>query len=372
MSVQEVLEGKRRFWVETSHVLPLLQQLPAGCIHCAVTSPPYFRQRDYQNHEQIGLEATPQEFIAKLVEVFAEVFRVLRDDGTFWLNIGDGYASGGKGGGGAYMKERKEGAWSFRAKKRGWQKAPPGWKAKDRLGIPHRLVFALQDAGWTWRDEIVWGKVAPMTESVSDRTTKAHEFVFLLSKQPRYFYDWYAIGEPSTWQPGAISNQRSVWTLAPEFFPGQHFATFPTELPRRAILASTSSYGCCARCGAPWRRKLKKERKPTRPGVNSKCLSHSNGDTATSEAMGWNRPNVIGNRDPQRHVTITHMLGWEPSCKCGETTLVAPVVLDPFSGSGTTGLVATRLGCRFIGAELNDEYAAASRTRLASDTPLFG
>lgn len=370
-SVQAVLTNERRFWIETGHALAFLRSLPDACIHTAITSPPYFRQRDYGHPEQIGLEETPQEFIASLVAVFAEVRRVLRDDGTFWLNIGDGYAAGNKGGGGCFMETRRERGWAHREKSSGWRKPPAGWKPKDRLGMPHRLVFALQDDGFYFRDEVIWAKPAGMTESTEDRTTKAHELIFLLSKKPRYFFDWYTIADPSSWVPGSVSHPRSVWTLTPEFYGGNHFATFPSELPRRCILAGTSEKGCCPSCGAPWKRILEKERIPTRPGANSKCLAHSDGDKKTASKLGWNKPNVIGNRDPQRHVTMVHMRGWKPTCDCGREDTVPALVLDPFAGSGTTLLVANRLGRRAIGSELNPEYAEDARKRLASDSPLF-
>ncbi len=249
-------------------VIDCLRKIPEKSINTVVTSPPYWGLRDYGVDGQLGLESTPDEYVAKMVEVFREVRRVLRDDGTLWLNLGDSYSGSGKG------------AW---ANKEGGQKevyipdpdspqvllpkVPDGLKPKDLIGIPWRVAFALQADGWYLRSDIIWAKPNPMPESVTDRPTKAHEYIFLLSKSAKYFYDAEAIREPvKPWNAGRMSapkmgkhkltnpyglqtrkvysvikgaNRRSVWIIPTHPFPEAHFATFPPELVRLCILAGS-------------------------------------------------------------------------------------------------------------------------------------
>lgn len=389
----QILEG---------HVMDVLPTLPAGHFHCCVTSPPYFGLRDYGCAGQIGLEETPEEFIDSLVTVFGEVRRVLRDDGTLWLNMGDSFANDGKWGGHTSGKHVK----ALHGSPVGRTKKHTGYKPKDLMGMPWRLAFALQNDGWYLRSEIIWHKRAPMPESVTDRPTKAHEQVFLLTKKPKYFYDHVASAEPSTGRTGTAANfqrsskeslipgqtrvqhrvnreptedngyrnMRSVWSLSPESFAGAHFATMPTELPRRCLLAGTSEKGCCSSCGAPWQRVLEKERVATRPGNNSKVNRASDDADSPYESHGGM---IVGNRDPQRHTTTVNTVGWQPGCKCIDAeSLSFPAqvpcrVLDPFSGAGTTAMVARRLGLHAVGVELNPEYAAMSRRRIFDDAPLL-
>jgi len=319
-----------------------LRTLAADSIHCCVTSPPYWGLRDYGVEGQIGLEASPAEFIATMVEVFEEVRRVLRPDGTCWINMGDSYANDGKWGGstgGKHVKALHGDTSIGRAKKN------TGLKPKDLCMMPHRLAIALQDAGWWVRQDIVWSKPNPMPESVTDRCTKSHEYIFLLTKSAKYFYDAEAIREPVVGNPdergvgfghgtdaddrgrGRVSardtfkrenskraavipgqtvgthrpdredsvpdgfrNKRSVWSMATHSFPDAHFATFPPELPETCIKAG---------------------------------------------------------------------------CPIGGT------VLDPFFGAGTTGLVAERLQRDCIGIELNPAYAEMARKRIEADCPLL-
>ncbi len=334
----------------------VLATLPDGSVQCCVTSPPYWGLRDYGVDGQIGLEASLHEWIDQMVAVFREVRRVLRDDGVLFLNLGDSYA----------------GSWGAQSREQAGKHAPnvsalsanqvkaaqirtgtgsrsrTGLKPKDMMGQPWRVAFALQDDGWYLRSEIIWHKPNPMPESIKDRPTKAHETVFLLSKAERYFYDASAIAEPVTggahrrttkapdgWDTGAgahgtihrvgrekgksvpnpgvghrlsqgkgrtgpgsfdeahtgdlvdTRNVRTVWTMPTEPFKESHFATFPTALPRRCILAAS------------------------RPG---------------------------------------------------------DLVLDPFNGAGTTGLVAIELGRRYLGIELNPAYAAMTERRLSGTT----
>ncbi|HUT62224.1 MAG TPA: site-specific DNA-methyltransferase [Phycisphaerae bacterium] len=261
--------------------------------------------------------------------------------------------------------------------------------------MPHLVAMALQADGWILRQTIIWHKPNPMPESCRDRPTKAHEYLFLLTKRPRYFYDQDAIrtaprqlmatdsagifhdhtDDSVVGQRIAVKvshpsgcNARSVWTIPTHAYPAAHFATFPPKLAERCILAGTSEKGCCPQCGAPWTRVVDKSRKPTRAGNKSKIYRKHDADD--SPYAGKRDCSVVGNRDPRRHVTETQTVGWESGCDCGgEPT--SCVVLDPFFGAGTTGLVAKRLGRDFIGIELNPEYARMSLDRINGEFPLW-
>lgn len=313
-----------------------LQTLPtieSGTVQTCVTSPPYFGLRDYGADGQIGLEQTPDEYVAKLVEVFREVRRVLRNDGTLWLNLGDSYAGSGKGANPdgtphpsiPVIVPRFVPCLPVNLNKP--QKAYRiGLKPKDLIGIPWRVAFALQADGWYLRQDIIWHKPNAMPESVTDRCTKAHEYIFLLSKSPKYYYDAEAIAEPvalssisrfaqngagprfggakygdsddpkhatksgNVWTVAEKANKRSVWTVATKPFREAHFATFPEDLITPCILA--------------------------------------------------------GSRE-------------------------GDLVFDPFNGAGTTGVVAMRYGRRYIGCELNPDYIEMSERRIQSIMPLL-
>jgi DNA modification methylase len=406
--------------------LDVLKTLPANHFHCVVTSPPYWNLRDYGVDGQMGLEPTPELFIANMVALFREVRRVLRNDGTLWINIGDSYASGGKGGGGSFMKSRKQGSWEPQSKVNGWRSAPNGYKNKDIIGIPWMLAFALRTDGWYLRSEIIWSKKSPMPESVKDRPTKAHEQIFLLTKNPRYFYD--AIGSQEECTGNAHSrghginlkatragqvprikskqnesfsfsvtevmskrNMRSVWSMSSYPLKQAHFAAFPPELVRRCLSAGTSDGGCCGQCGAPIERVLAKVRIPTRPGTNSKVKHCSNWAKGAGDHSGIGhcvptqhpkakhdlmaesgstpfKPTEFGNRDPQRHVTETKTIGWQNTCKC-DASFARCRVLDPFHGAGTTMKVCERLGLDYTGIELKQEYIDLSLKREAVKFP---
>lgn len=292
-----------------------LPTLPDRSVQTCITSPPYFGLRDYGVDGQLGLEPTPREFVDAMVRVFREVRRVLRDDGTLWMNLGDSYASARGGAQGQSGACANRSAAKQRCRERNADRMPEGFKPKDLMGIPWRVAFALQDDGWYLRQDIIWSKPNPMPESVRDRCTKAHEYLFLLSKSERYYFDADAIAEsladssvqrlsqPSLAQqtgsarvPGKTNgamkavgqvdgtrNKRSVWTIPTQPFKEAHFATFPPALVEP-----------CIRAGS-------------RPG-----------DT----------------------------------------------VLDPFLGTGTTALIAEREGRQWIGCELNPEYAAIAERRL--------
>lgn len=206
--------------------LTVLQRLPSNSVQCAVTSPPYWGLRDYNIPDQIGLQETLPQFINSLRTVFAELRRVLRDDGVFWLNIGDGYTSGNRG---WRAPDKKNPARAMDVR----PDTPDGLKPKDLMGIPWRLAFALQDDGWYLRADVVWNKPNAMPESVRDRPTRAHEYLFMLTKSERYFYDREAVREPNG------RNCRSVWNVHTQGFNGAHFATFPPKLIEPCIRSSS-------------------------------------------------------------------------------------------------------------------------------------
>jgi site-specific DNA-methyltransferase (adenine-specific) len=205
----------------------VLKRLPGNFFRCVVTSPPYWGLRDYGSAGQIGAEEDPDEYVQRLVVVFDEVRRLLRDDGTFWLNIGDCYTSGNRN----YRAPDKKNpvrAMSYRAK------TPSGLKPKDLVGIPWRIAFALQRSGWYLRSDIIWEKPNCMPESVKDRPTRSHEYIFLFTKSVRYFYSTGNIVEPTG------RNRRTVWSIPTEPYPGAHFATFPPSLIEPCILAGST------------------------------------------------------------------------------------------------------------------------------------
>lgn len=310
--------------IMTGDCRELLKTLPDESVQCCVTSPPYFGLRDYGVDGQIGLEPTPAAFVAEMVAVFREVRRALRSDGVLWVNLGDSY-SGSRKGVWNVLDERKAAVKETCRPSVNPIKVQTGLKPKDLIGIPWRVAFALQDDGWWLRQDIIWSKPNPMPESVIDRCTKAHEYLFMLTKSAKYYYDAASITEDAVStdvkkftdggkdkQRGhgrrhsgfngryadklaiegvpATRNRRSVWQIATKPFSEAHFATFPPELPEICIKAGSRE-----------------------------------GDT----------------------------------------------VLDPFGGAGTTGLVADRLGRNAILCELNPEYAAMADQRITVDAPLF-
>lgn len=350
-----------------------LKELHDESVHCVVTSPPYWGLRCYGVDGQIGQEKTYQEHVEIIADIFDEVKRVLRKDGTLWLNYGDSYnANQGKGfdtnqNGG----ERKRLAASPKLSR-------SGLKPKDLCGIPWRVAFALQERGWYLRQDIIWAKPNPMPESVKDRCTKAHEYIFLLSKSSRYFFDAEAIAEDTEFPIGSredvpqggfngktsgqaqkafrairnTRNKRSVWEIATSPFPESHFATFPPELPEICIKAGTSEKGCCGKCGKPWMRVVER----TAMVIDRSERTHDKGQTRSSGTM-LTQP-------------TSRTLGWSPSCQC--TADVIPcMVLDIFGGAGTTGLVADRLQRNAILIELNPTYAAMAEKRIHGDAPMF-
>lgn len=417
--------------------LSTLRSLPDGCVQMCVCSPPYWAKRDYSvssqvwggnadcDHEwggetfsksaanrdvsggfsgkdlgtrgkqghaasvgmnasrgrfclrcgawcgDLGLEPTPELYVEHLVEIFREVRRVLRDDGTLWLNLGDSYA--GSGGPGSQYDRTSERKGEFK-KFRNPNRKVANLKPKDLVGIPWMTAFALRGDGWWLRSDVIWFKPNGKPESMGDRPTCVHEYLFLLSKSRRYFYDQDAIREPNsdkyprtkmTWDrrkalglydnaeerskaalgstqcvhhaPGGLGsnpkgrNKRSVWVIKTKPFKGAHFATYPEELPKLCIKAGTSEKGCCSECGAPWERDSLTEWSPT-CACNAAC------------------PGITLPPDDPSYVP------YEP---------VPCVVLDPFMGAGTTGVAAKNLGRFWLGMEVNAGYIEIANRRLA-------
>lgn len=329
-----------------------MRSLAPQSIHCCITSPPYFGLRDYGHDGQIGLEQTPDEYVAKLVEVFREVRRVLRDDGTLWLNLGDSYAS--NAGGYSESGSRGESAWhSIGAKtqasvRKGAQRRPPaGLKPKDLIGIPWRVAFALQADDWYLRQDIIWAKPNPMPESVTDRCTKSHEYLFLLSKSPRYYFDHEAIKEPVAVATVARLSQNVDAQAGSDRVPGK------TNGPMKAVRSKANSF---KREGSKREQAIPGQSVGThRPG---RAESEYDLDTRNKRSV-WN---VATRPFKGAHFATFPPALIEPCILAGCPE--GGAVLDPFGGAGTTGLVATQSGRDAVLCELNPTYAAMAKERI--------
>jgi DNA modification methylase len=457
MSLGEPFVQDEDFTLYVGDALETLRGLPDESVHCCVTSPPYWGLRDYGTAGQLGLEPTPEEYVARMVAVFREVRRVLRKDGTCWLNIGDSYAAtptGNRGTASALNGAQTSAKYAdtldrYTEAKLNRAAIPPGLKPKDLVGIPWRLAFALQADGWYLRSDIIWAKPNPMPESVTDRPTKAHEYLFLLTRSPRYFFDAAAVAEPAAWErwgdqtvpkhngtptgagwikpkskqeltgesrPGGrgdtysgfneryaahdpasrrTRNVRSVWEIATQPYAEAHFATFPEALVERCVKAGTSERGCCPVCGAPWEREVEKGESDY-----ARLKREQGHEWRDMDAAGFERGVIIKEGEGGQTRTVSGTVpslraaerierGWTPTCSCGTVhvqevqhadmdaepsdrslSLLRPhvpspaVILDPFLGSGTTALVARRLGRKSIGIELSPEYATLAARRL--------
>lgn len=504
----------------------VLETFPDNCVDCIVTSPPYWSLRDYGTgtweggnescdhlkcidivkkangsstiegcttsqmqtaiaantftdvcgkcgavriDEQLGMEKSPDEYVSHLLEILGQSKRVLKKQGTLWLNLGDSYAGSGKAQGqkadstnmGVRLGDRP-------ADVKTWTTVPVGLKSKDMVGIPWRMAFALQgfavvpfysfsewanllaearsmqdwtlvefveglmrkmdlltqiqSAGWYLRSDIIWSKPNPMPESVSDRCTKSHEYIFMLTKGPTYYYDAEAIKTESLdpiddrgsrdgqkRRPTQLiagirnsgiypkSNKRTVWTVTTKPFAEAHFATFPPDLIVDCIKAGSSEHGCCSGCGAPWERI-----------VESKKSFVSGSGKSGNEIHGKNGKDLQGGGTTgdirKGPVLTTTTTGWEPTCECNgkfveeivqlekenaygdmqeaittyysdipltEHPIIPALVLDPFSGAGTTAMVAKKIRRDFVGVELNQKYIDISERRFRKEFGLF-
>jgi DNA modification methylase len=389
--------------------------LPDQSVHCVVTSPPYFGLRVYKDNDDrgIGLESTVEDYIGNLVDVFREVRRVLRDDGVAWLNLGDSYASDTKGTGGPSVKQLSN-AGSFH----GVPRHSIDMASGNRLGIPERVVLALQSDGWTWRDTIIWHKKSAMPESVvgwrwerckvkvaerpargdtmvmggaggvvhlgnpentnsewtdcdgcpkcaandglvlrrgSWRTTQAHEYIYMLTKGMGYYADGEAVKTASS------ANRRSVWNdISPEPYGGSHFATFPSDLPRICIQASTSERGCCAECGSQWARIIERDKAPYLPCAGDYSTIHIQASKGKTRSQAGGMPH-----------DQSETIGWRPTCNHNAPTIPA-TVLDPFSGTATTCRAAQKLGRRAVGVDISESYLEQAVRRLSAVTLPMG
>jgi len=389
--------------------LDVLRGMESESIHCVITSPPYWGLRKYAGVEPtiwnaeswceqhqwdeiypnrcwlcgawrgcLGLEPTIELYIKHVVGIFRDVKRVLRQDGTCWLNLGDTYAAN-------RSYQVPDGKWSDVGNSHG-SRVPPGLKPKDLCGIPWRVAFALQADGWWLRSDIIWQKPNVMPSSVKDRPTTSHEYMFLLSKSKKYYYDYEAIKEPASWERWgkqtckkdyrgikpvdmdtleerrtAGRNKRTVWTISTKPFKEAHFATFPPALITPPIKAGTSERGCCPECGAGWVRVIEK---------GSRIQAHwkDTEQTKAKEAKGKHgATSVIETGSYQTY----HTTGWQPSCDCGRDEPVPCIVLDPFGGAGTTALVANELGRDAILIEMSEEYSLMAKARIEKRLGMF-
>ncbi len=426
MNALDVIAGREPWAVEQGDALTLLRTLSDGCVHMVCTSPPYFGLRSYlpaghpdkpremgceQLHDCLGW-ATGNRcgvcFVDRMTEVFREVRRVLHPSGTLWCNIAGSYAAGGHGG---HAKGANFHGHQFREGDRVPKKAPAGWKAKDYLNVPALLSESLRADGWYLRSEITLAKLAPMPESCRDRPTRACEKLYLLAKSARCFYDQEAervtmsdnpvtaarrlradngaVGTSDIWgdgygQSGKGDNEtvrqatgrnlwdwwsgegleeeagdlpEPFWAWRPEPSRHKHYAAFPSWLPRRCIRLGSSPRGVCPSCRAPWVRVVERtQRKRHRPNDHVKRT----GEDGTG--------NVCANTVAGTSTTTT---GWAPSCRCPAHSPIPALVLDPFAGSGVTGMVAREQGRSFVGFDLSPDYVALARKRIGQQNPLL-
>jgi DNA modification methylase len=333
MTASKPIERKFQCKLFGGDTAQIIRPWPDNIFHCAITSPPYWLQRDYDVIGQLGDENTPEEYVDHLISICKEVKRVLRNDGTFWLNIGDNYC------------------------KKSLQSS--NLKRQDLVGIPWMVAFALRKDGWYLRSDIIWYKTNPQPESVTTRPSKTHEHIFLLTKTDQYFYDAESIKEPQkeisirrAFSKNAVHkrkdfnndnyaisgasqdktyakmrtkiiagetmlrNKRDVWEMATADNTFHHFAIYPEHLVEPCLLAGTSSKGCCPKCKAPW--------------IRTKDITQ-----------------------------------WEPSCNCQIANIEECIVLDPFNGSGTTGRVCMTWHRKYVGVDINEEYITETRDLFA-------
>lgn len=444
--LDNLLAKERPWWVEQGDVIAVLKKLPDQCVDVLVTSPPYFGLRAYKaGSTEIGQEKTPEQYISRLVDVFHEARRVLKDHATVWLNLGDSYANDTKWGGRTSGKhvDGLHGNTGI-----GRNKKSTGAKPGDMLCIPFRVALALQADGWYLRSDNIWIKRACMPQSQqgwrwercrvkinrsdrgrekwaaeacaspqgdgrlgeidgsatwtdcpgckkckphggyilrkgSWRTTTAHEYIFMLAKSEKYYADGFAVRQQlaqatlirdrytrvlddpdeqyavqhnheTVSDPEQGANLRSFFVFKGESFPGKHYAVFPSELPGLAIKCGTSDKGVCSKCGMPYVRVLQKKL-----GIEQALRV----ENRKAKPKGDDGRCTVPTQD---YVEEYQTLEWRPSCVCKKPCHVPALVLDIFSGSGTTGIACQRTNRRYLGIELNEEYAADSRHRMAT------
>lgn len=344
----------------------ILKTLESGSVQTVVTSPPYYGLRDYGVDGQIGLEKGPKEFIQEMVDLFREVRRVLRDDGTLWLNFGDSYARTGgfdtKVHENARVSNQRN---STRPKKR--QIAPAGIKPKDMMGIPWRVAFALQDDGWYLRQDIIWSKPNPMPESVSDRCTKSHEYIFLMTKSPRYYFDQQAIEEDVSLNTHARMKQDIEKQIGSA---RAHGGKKHNGNMKAVVKGSGVGWGYS-----------NNEKPRTKGNVTAKKSLENSTGSKNNTRFAENVCLRVEKRNKRSVWEVTtqpfsgaHFATFPP--KLIEPCILAGcpeggIVLDPFFGAGTTGMVADRLGRNCIGIELNPEYVQLAHDRIAKDAGMF-
>lgn len=328
--------------------MDVLKGLPDESVHCIVSSPPYWRQRDYGMAGQLGLESTPEEYVDRLTAIFAECRRVLRPEGTCWVNLGDKWASGGNGGGGSFMEQRSE-AWAHVKQSKGWRSPPTGYKDKDLVGVPWMLAFAMRAEGWYLRQCNIWAKPNCMPESVTDRSTAAHEYVFHFSKQNDYWYDHNAARTPAA----PSSETRLAQNVEAQEGSARANGGGKTNGPMKAVKRSDKQRGHSRRHN----------------GFNDRWdampVAEHMANGANLRSVWWISPAQYREGHyavmPDALAEICIAAG----CPADGT------VLDPFGGAGTTGLVADRMQRNAILIELNPEYAAMAERRIRGDAPLF-
>lgn len=470
-----ILKDDESFKILTGDCLTVLRTLPDESVHTCITSPPYWGLRDYggdgivwggnpdcdhdwegytrpsentRNNDnslqlksaywepqeqaccehcdawfgQLGLEPTPQQYTANITEIFREVRRVLKPEGTLWLNLGDTYynhrGANNRRSDKDLAKRDTHQRDHHNIDARPNEMEIPGLKSKDLIGIPWRVAFALQQDGWWLRQDIIWAKPNCMPESVRDRCTKNHEYIFLLTKSKHYYYDCDAIREPNAdaertnytagkrtkggekengnpdrndndlWERSKDfvpkgRNKRSVWWVSPKPYKGAHFAVYPPELIEPCILAGTSEQGCCGDCNAPYERTVGKacsECNGFIPNQANRCPDCNYQNTEWKKERGVSEAHRSddfagsGNRVPRKNKieNITALHRWGPTCDCSYPSPVPCVVLDPFLGSGTTIAVALANGRKAVGIELNPDYVVLAEERIGKTLAELG
>ncbi|MFW6172504.1 MAG: DNA-methyltransferase [Elusimicrobiota bacterium] len=377
------MSSNQDFLLMVGDAKDMLKEIPDLSVHCVITSPPYFRLRDYGIKGQIGNEDSINDYIQKLIEIFRRVKRVLRDDSTLWINMGDSYNGSGGQGTNPYIWDK-----SVSDKKDGKPINDPSLKKKDLIGIPWRLALALQEDGWWLRSDIIWHKTNPVPESVKDRPSRSHEHIFLFSKSHQYFFDKEACSEykGDVWKMSTASRSRK-----------NHKAVYPRELVRRCLLGAASIKGCCSKCLAPVIRKIIPPNISPSSSITKKGVVLNKKDSGIVKyieetGIGGYRIAIDGDKhysmvleQPVKGGKTSQIKNkgyiftywglykkyeWEKTCDCNDD-IVPCTILDPFSGSGTTGSVALEYGYNYIGIDINKDDIDFSRKQFCRMDPIF-